>query len=414
MLLIIELFKTRMNMIQYLNYKSILIVAGILFVVKSLLSIFYMPNFAYAEDWSIAMNLLTKGTYSLYDTAEPTAMKTPVYPLFIYSIISICGASKLAVVIVQNLLAAISGILLFKLSARIFSERISFVIALLFMLHPSYFYYSNVIEVTNIFVPLSILSTILYAQLLKDLSNLKILNLIIAAAVFAVTMLCQPITAPIFVVAIGYLIIKKHFALVAKLSIIMALVFSPWVIRNYIEFNKFIPTKTPFWMNIYLGYLDFSHGNERFSIVPDSTIQVIRQMRNDLASDVAMEAKYKEISIKAISQSPILYAEKTLWQAVIYWLYPPRYFDDASISFLFIRKIPVYGLNLLLIISLYYAFRRDRKVFFTALSVLLFFTIVYSLTSSANIRYKLDIEWLQFILLGYPIKAICERYYWNR
>ena len=115
------------------------------------------------------------------------------------------------------------------------------------------------------------------------------------------------------------------------------------------------------------------------------------------------------------SQSPILYAEKTLWQAVIYWLYPPRYFDDASISFLFIRKIPVYGLNLLLIISLYYAFRRDRKVFFAALSVFLFFTIVYSLTSSANIRYKLDIEWVQFILLGYPIKAIgycnsCDNY----
>lgn len=391
-----------------LNYKAILIIAGIMFIAKSIFSIFYLSDFAFAEDWSIAMNLLTKGTYSLYDTIEPTAMKTPVYPLFIYSIISICGASKLAVVLVQNLLAAISGILLFKLSTRIFSERISFIIALLFMLHPSYFYYSNVIEVTNIFVPLAILSTILYAKLVQDLSNIKITSIIIAATVFAITMLCQPITAPIFVVAIGYLIFKKHFALVAKLSIIMALVFSPWVIRNYIEFNKFIPTKSPFWMNIYLGYLDLSHGKERYDIVPDSVNQMISRMRANFASDVAMEAKYKEISIKAISQSPMLYAEKTLWQAVIFWTYPPRYFDDASIAFLFIRKIPVYGLNILLIISLYFAFRRDKKIFYAALSVLLFFTLVYSLTSSANIRYKLDIEWLQFILLGFPIKAICN------
>lgn len=396
-------------MIQHiLNYRSLLILAGILFIVKSLFSICYMSEFAYAEDWSIAMNLLTKGAYSLYDTAEPTAMKTPVYPLFIYSVVSIFGVSKLAVVLVQNLLAVVSGVLLFKLSIRIFSERISFIIALLFMLHPSYFYYSNVLEVTNIFVPLALLSTLLYIRLLEDLSQVKMVSIVSTASVFAITMLCQPITAPIFVVAIGCLILKKHFAIVAKISIIMALVFSPWIIRNYLEFNKLIPTKSPFWMNIYLGYLDFSHGNERYSIIPDSTIQMIRQMRNNFASDVEMEAKYKEISINAISQSPMLYAEKTLWQAVLFWTYPPRYFDDASIKFLLIRKIPVYGLNVLLIISLYYAFRRDKQIFYITLSVLLFFTLVYSLTSSANIRYKLDIEWLQLILMGFPLKVFTD------
>ena len=392
-----------------LNFKNLWKFSIFVCIAKILISCFALKDFNAAEDWSIALNLLNHGTFSLYDSVAPTAMKTPVYPVFIYSIIAVFGASKLAVVIVQQLLSVITGLLLFRLARNYFTEKISTIIALAFLLHPSYFYYSNVIEVTNLFVPLAILSATLFTELIRSGADNSNRKWMLSSVVFALTILCQPIVTPIFFAAFIYLLYKKQYKRVAQFCAISCLVFSPWIIRNYAEFNKFIPTKTPFWMNIYLGYLDGSHGNSKYAVIPDSAFKHISMLSANGVNDVEMEKQYKATVTKLISANPQLYIEKTLWQGIIFWTYPPRYFSDGSKSFLLIRKIPVYLLDILLIVSLFYCYQNNKRLFAISIAVLLMFTLIYSLTSVANVRYKLDIEWLQLLLLGFVFQRLPNR-----
>jgi hypothetical protein len=44
----------------------------------------------------------------------------------------------------------------------------------------------------------------------------------------------------------------------------------------------------------------------------------------------------------------------------------------------------------------------DRHFLIILIGILIYVSIIYSLTQAANIRFKLDVEWLQILLL-FPI-----------
>jgi heme O synthase-like polyprenyltransferase len=77
-------------------------------------------------------------------------------------------------------------------------------------------------------------------------------------------------------------------------------------------------------------------------------------------------------------------------------------------SFIAIRKIPVVILNILTLIGLFYMFKKDKTQALIIVLVLLSFTLVYGVTTNANIRYKLDIEWLQLIPASYFLLKIIK------
>lgn len=54
---------------------------------------------------------------------------------------------------------------------------------------------------------------------------------------------------------------KKQFKLFFSGAAIIIILFSPWVIRNYIVFDKFIPFTTSGGLNLYRGHNDIAIGN---------------------------------------------------------------------------------------------------------------------------------------------------------
>ncbi|MFC2130295.1 glycosyltransferase family 39 protein [Bacteroidota bacterium] len=386
--------------IQYffLSKRNILFISAILLILRLVVSFVVVEDYNTVEDFQIAQNLVNGGGYTLLESTGPTAIKTPVYPLFLTLFIFLFGSSaKIAIVCVQHILFSLVPLLLIKLGTVVGKEKYGYAAGWLFLIHPSYFYYPNVIEVSNIFIPLFIIFLIFAVKSVK-LFNKK--DVLISSALSGVLILTQPIIIPVIAAYFLYLAIKRRYKHATIMVSIIIVILSPWIIRNYIEFDRLIPSKSPFWMNFYCGWLPYYHNLERYDIVEKEDKVYIDSLTNAGVNDLKMEEYYKNSFVKYIKKYPGIYFEKTIYQMAAYWYVPPRYFNDNRLSFIFVRKVPVVLLNILFIIGIIKLITIDRKEALIIIAILTYFTLVYGLTQTANIRFKLDIEWIEFYAIA--------------
>ncbi len=345
------------------------------------------------------MNLVNGYGYSYIPSVGPTALKMPLYPLFLSLPIIIFGDEKLFPVLLQHVLMSVTAFGIFKISEHFFTKKMSLWLGILFLLHPSYFYYSNTLEITNLFVPVFVAATYLFLNFMDRGHQAKNILFSISLGAFASALLqLQPVVLPVVATAIACMVASKRWKQALIVTATGLLLLAPWTARNYCEFGKFMPLKSPVWMNFYLGYWQTA---PKYVMVSDSLHREIFDNEVTKFNDIEMEARYKSIAYPIIMNDIPLYLEKTACQAYLYWTYPPRYDGDKSLSFLIVRKIPNFILTVALAASLFIAYRRNRKFFWSTVLILAYFTAVYASTSVLNIRYKLDIEWVEIVSLGF-------------
>jgi hypothetical protein len=330
-------------------------------------------------------------------------MKSPLYPMFLAAFIKIfAGVSQQAIVVAQHIMIGFVPLLIYK-SSRIYTDKKNaFFASLLFMLHISYFYYPNVIEATNLFVP--IFAVYFYLLLLARTSQ-RYISLAITGGLLV---LLQPTIIPVLIFSAVFLRKNLNWTSMLKIVLIISLMQLPWIYRNYASFDKFIPTKSPFWMNLYIGILPESQENSVSHYLGKETIQTIDSLKDKL-NDVDMEIHYKHAFLSFWEKSPERYLEKVGNHLKYYWILPPRYIDNLSLPIIAVRLMPNIALLILTLLGLKRAYHKDKSVFWFIISILVYFSLVYSLTAAVNIRYKLDIEFLQVFLASFGLIFIVER-----
>jgi hypothetical protein len=367
-------------------------------VLRLLFILLAKPYIHAVEDFNIAEHL-ARGDGFAYGGFEgnfhPTAMKAPAYPFFLAVFIWAFGeASKLAVVMVQHALFAFLPMVFLRIGTALEMESLGKIAALLFLIHPSYLYYPTVIEVTNLFVPLALCWCAFAIRVVKF--STRLLDSVWFGLLSGVVILTQPIVLLPILTCIAMWFRTKATSL---LIIFTALLFpiGIWTARNWLTFETVIPTKSPFYMNLYVGLLPEYTGLNRFEFLDSVKIQQLNSLQKVL-DDVQMESHYKAAFLDAVKAKPLLYVQKTCWQALLYWFFPPRYFENISLQFLVVRLLPVVVLNVLFVWGTMKVWRTRRNIALSILLVLLYFTAVYALTHIANIRFKLDIEWLELFV----------------
>lgn len=385
---------------KYMNIKTLAIAAFLIAICKIVISLVFDIKPALVEDYKIAVNLVSGLGYCLYPAAGATAIKAPAYPLFLSAIFAIFGVKSIAsVAIAQHIIGAFYPIITFKMARKIMSQKAAFIAAALWLVHPSYQYYSFAIEATNLFIISALVWLYYYVCALTDTTAFNTKRAALLGLLSGLCYLVQPISAIPVAAALIYLIVKTGYTRGAVLIASGLLMISPWTIRNYMEFGKFIPGKSPMYMNLYVGYLELSHGKPEFSLIDSATnarIDTLKQYVND----VKMESVYADIIMPIIKSNPALYTKKAIWQAGIYWSVPPRYFNDYSVSFILARRAPMILLNLAFIISAIILYKSNKKLFIAYVLIMAYFTMIYALTATPNIRFKLDSEWLIFLAIG--------------
>lgn len=393
-----------------LQVKILLIFNIVIFIAKFIFS--YKNKFSTNcfEDWSIASNIAKYGVYSEFIEVGSTAYKLPVYPLFLSTIIYLFPKNAFeSIIIIQHIVYFFIPIL-FILIARLFNaEKIGILTGFIFLFSPAYFFYSNIIEVTNVFIPILLIWTYFYLKIyLKNYKTNYIY--ILFSLITAILFLTQIVVVPISILLIIYLLISKKLNFKNWISIVVfsSVFYSPWVIRNYIVFDRFIPTKTPVWQNIYLSYTSSVNILDDVKLISDKNSEEIFRLRRHV-SEFEMEKIYKRETLKVLDGKQKIVFLKMAQNVMLLWYVPSRYYYDNSLKIIFGRKIFVLLLNFFTIISLFYLFKSNRKLFYLSILFFINFTLPYSVGHAANTRFKLDFEWYQYFLVSYLIYYYSKR-----
>ena len=366
------------------------------------------------EDYSIAQNLSQGYGFSIGDQHHATALKAPVYPLFLAGIISIApNHPKLVAALIQHCLSSLSALLLCLALLPILRRTSAFAAGWVLLLHPSYLLYASSLEATNLFVFLSIVWMLVVLRMYTASSMKKDLTtsmVFVLAFMTLLVSLTQPIAALPFMTIASLVLRPLKLRVVFLVVIVLGLL--PWSIRNERVFSEPIIFKSPVWMNLYVGFDVRSHGCAELNTLSTVDRHYVDSARTVL-NDVQMEVVYRDIVRRTIADHPWQYLQKSGLQLIRYWTFPPSYDDHFwQLSFLLGRLFPTLVLFMALI-----EFIRRRELLEEAgmvslafIVILLYFTLIYSFTHSSNIRFKLDCEWIQCIMAG----IVIGRYLSNR
>lgn len=388
---------------SFLTYKNLVIMNVFIVILKILYITFIQQEFLTLEDFTIAKNIVEHHQYSEFIGQGGTAFKLPIYPFFISFFLQIFGDNALfGIAIFQALLSFFTPVLLVKITELLGYDKVGILAGFFFIFSPAYFLYPGIIEASNLFISILLLWFYLYFKMWFSVNNIK--DLIILGTVSALLFLTQVVVVPLACIMILALLIFKKidFRQFSYLVIITALLYSPWVIRNYIVFDKIVLSKTPAWQNIYYGFTENGQLLDNLKLISKERDHQLYQTRDEI-NEMIMEKIYKDEVVKVTHNEPHYFIKKAASNFFCLWFVPPKYFDDNSLSVLVGRKIYVVMINIFTLISLFFLYRRSRLLFWFSLLFFANFSFPYMIGHAANMRFKLDFEWYQLILIAFLI-----------
>lgn len=202
-------------------------------------------------------NLINSGIYGLTDPKtgiiEPTTVRMPGFCI-IYAPISYLMGKDFAInflLIFQVLLAALAKTLLLKLVLKNTNKKVYLIGFLLLLLGSPITQYNNSLYTESISSSLLMIS--LYLFLANSWKQRFWPKLLLSGIIFALCVFLRPYLLPFFLplTILMYLYFKKEnfkkfvfsfFIFVSPFVVIESI----WIVRNFSQFNKFIPLETSF------------------------------------------------------------------------------------------------------------------------------------------------------------------------
>jgi hypothetical protein len=288
----------------------ILFILAIGFIVRIGFMIFFCDTNRdfYWEFGNIAKNLHAGNGYSLYyfsnDSLKhdfnpiakpyPSAFMPPAYVYYIYPFLNIENVKirNVTLLISQIILSLLVIYCIYLFSSKYFSERIGLISAAIAALLPEFIFSSVTYNAVIHYHILIILSLFLVMDKGFYANNTKI-SLFLLLSCFILYFRSEYFIFISFVFL--FFIFKKQYKLAFAGSVIILILYSPWVIRNYIVFDKFVPFTTSFGLNFYRGHNPEAIGDW-------GSIEFVREIRDKSTGD-NFEIVYNDSYFKKAMES---------------------------------------------------------------------------------------------------------------
>lgn len=200
----------------------------------------------------IALSMQAGKGFSI--NGRPTAQSGPLYPALLYIVYGLFGYSTLVVRVFLSVVDAGQCVLFYKLAKKYFGTGVSILTAILLIVSP-FSMYSILVASTE--VPFTFLHAALLLLLLGAFQVAGNRQFWYSGFVLGFASLCRGTAlllpfflAPAFAVARRQPVKKKVFAYVFFLVAFTASI-TPWIVRNYIQFGRFIPIQTMGGVHLY-------------------------------------------------------------------------------------------------------------------------------------------------------------------
>ena len=401
------------NIIDKKNYLlASLIVASLLI---RILTVYFTKDTNIEYEWDFLLNnLIEYKSYSLRSfngELIPSVLMPPLYAFFLYFIHTFSfleGSNFLYLVFfTQIVLSTYSVYLFYKINQNFFSNKFSVINSFIFSIIPLNIYICGQISSANIQLFLSLFFLKLLFTLIKNKTQK---NIIFFSIISGLLILSRGEFIIIFVFTLFFIFISKKIDTInlIKILIIVSLVISPYVIRNYIHFNQFIIVKS-LGYNLWKGNNQLSkvEGYGKFEIVEFSKLHdKVKSVNKDKYYEINWDNIFLNEAKENIGKNPIIYA-KLFFKKLFSF-----YFIDLESSYPnyynFFHIFPIIILSLLSFPSLIIFFKKNKfenkylgLYFFLNLVI---FSIFFILP-----RYKLVILPIQVILVGYTLSYVIKK-----
>ena len=255
------MIKKKINIWQY--FIPTLIVIS--FLTRILFVVFYR-DVHIDNEWGVLLDSLIKDKtysyYKFYNEPIPSAYMPPLYVFFLYFIKIITSFEKTSfvntIIILQIIFSTYSVYLFYKINKNFFPNWLSYINSSIFSLIPINIYICGQISSINLQIFLSLLF-LRFLLLILDEKSRK--NIFIFSIISGLLILTRGEFILIFIFVFLFIFFKKKLTNtnLIQISLIILLVISPFVIRNYLQFNQIFIVKS-------LGY-NLWKGNNELSVV---------------------------------------------------------------------------------------------------------------------------------------------------
>ena len=377
------------NYLKFRNNKGSLLI--ILLFFSSLFAripvILILGDVTLENEWGILLyNLINHNTLSLQKFDEfllPNLWVPPLYAYYLYLLSFLNFENQNFVLLVlfsQAILASISVVIFYKLNKFFFSQKICAYSSLLFSFFPLYLYSNAQISSISLTIFLAIFFYYFFFKIKKDK---KYIDVLIYAFIGGLLILVRREFIAIIILSSFYLFLfcKVSFKKFLLIFLITLLTISPYLMRNYIIFEKII-IHSGFGFNLWKGNNPHSkvEGSDKNVILQN---YLIEEIPKDKFYRINEDKIYIKESIKNIKEDPKKYFFLYMKKALSYF-----FIDIESTKPIYYNPFHYIPNLLLAITSLIGILLSDKK--------------------SSSFNYLILI--LSFYLFAFPIFAILPRY----
>jgi len=377
-----------------------------------------------AEYGIVAANLVAGKGFSgggWLGPEQPTALNTPLYPLFLAFWLWIeIPLPFLAVEVAQALLSALVIYLIGKIATSMINPMVGLLSAGLTTVYPPLIYFCKQISpaiMTTFFTALTFYVIVLF------FAQPTCRRAVLVGVVWGVGLLAEPI---LLAAAPGVGLIywlrqssaarrRSALLLAGSLLLAIAIVF-PWTARNYLVFNRFVPLKTSFGLNFWMGNNPNATGF-LYTMSGTPMPETLAPEQRDYLASLNEAERYAVLQHEAlawIAAHPDRFLELTIKRLGYLWLISPTYQVTGEHIvepgyFYLARSLIQIPLLILALIGAGLVYRHHRHALLICLWWLLAFTLPYAISVAGNTRYRLPVEPILLILAAIACQAALVR-----
>lgn len=361
----------------------------------------------------------------------PSAWEPPIYPYLMAGVFKLFGiytrASAWVLLIFNSVLAALTTIPIFLIAQRTFDERVAKWSAYAWALNPYVWYWSIHWLWDTTFTPLLLTCIFLLALELAQTgmprfstqsrelgvepraSHWKLWLLF--GALFAIGALANP-TMLTFLPFCGLWIWRQRYrralpslAGVVLSSIVFFAVLSPWIIRNYKVFGRFVFLRDDFGLQVRLGNGPYADGMLMAYLQPNLNNLELEKFQR--MGELAYAASCKQQAFDWIRAHPGRFAVISLKRFFYYWNGIPR--PTSSTAWVDFRTSAFLATSVLAIWGLIRALRQKKPAAWLFAGLLLFYpSTYYFVYPHARYRHPIEPE-LTILIVFVILEAIGSR-----
>lgn len=353
----------------------------------------------------------------LFGDTGPTAWMTPVYPYIVAGFFKVFGlytlASAIALLTFNALISALTSIPIFLIAKRTFGERTARWAGWIWVVFP-YAIYFPMERLWETWLATLLLSCIFLLGLKLEDKPARLREWIGFGALWGLAALTSPTVLsllPFWGAWICYRLYRqgRNWLVPSAATLLtLTLVISPWFVRNYAVFHKFVPFRDNMGMVLRLGTKGNSNHWAQYELGPWHSQDEWRQFQQ--LGELAYMAKEKRQAFQSIALHPVWYVWTSFRRMIFIWsgywsfdraylrqepLDPPNIFFSSTCTFL-------------ALLGLWRVFRQSFDRAMPYFLALFSFPAIYYITSP-EAYYRRPIDPFFVILIAYALSATKHR-----